>query len=342
MHRQSPLTAGYVGYTGGGARALVDEINDGPMMQEMKGSFMVGESREKIESPQNYGFTSVVMPAKKGKDGQVEECAEAYINFLGGSRSFPVASVMDDRRFRLKELKPGDVAMFDHLQHQFHFNDKGMFMTGRTDKKIKFQLFDPPQDDQSGGGGGGGASTRAGESSSDSSSSSSGGNKKKGQKQRHDKEGKQSIEMTKDKTDLVHDQTIEHKSPLHSFQPGSSGTARAGGPLVQIFGDKFTGGIGHFMKQVTAAPPTSPMHVTTKGYVDSIFAGLGITIPSLPALPMPPLPPGVTIPPGVTLPTAENAATAETPSEPKLFEVMQAKIAELEARIAALEEWRQR
>src|SRR6478609_3215084 len=107
MHRQSPLTAGYVGYTGGGARALVDEINDGPMMQEMKGSFMVGESREKIESPQNYGFTSVVMPAKKGKDGQVEECAEAYINFLGGSRSFPVASVMDDRRFRLKELKPG-------------------------------------------------------------------------------------------------------------------------------------------------------------------------------------------------------------------------------------------
>ena len=59
--------------------------------------------------------------------------------------------------------------------------------------------------------------------------------------------------MTKDKTDLVHDQTIEHKSPLHSFQPGSSGTTRAGGPLVQIFGDKFTGGIGHFMKQVTCS-----------------------------------------------------------------------------------------
>src|SRR6478609_635551 len=103
MHRQNPLQAGYVGYTGSGARALVDEISDNPMMQEMKGSFMTGENRDKIESPQNYGFTSVVMPATKGKDGSIEECAEAYINFLGGNRSFPVAAVMDDRRYRLKE-----------------------------------------------------------------------------------------------------------------------------------------------------------------------------------------------------------------------------------------------
>ena len=44
MHRRSPLTAGYVGYTSGGARTLVDQINDGPMMQEMKGSFMHGEA----------------------------------------------------------------------------------------------------------------------------------------------------------------------------------------------------------------------------------------------------------------------------------------------------------
>ena len=44
---------------------------------------------------------------------------------------------MDDRRFRLKELEKGDVAMFDYLQHQMHFNNDGMFMTGRTDKKPK-------------------------------------------------------------------------------------------------------------------------------------------------------------------------------------------------------------
>ncbi|MBT1509400.1 phage baseplate assembly protein [Bradyrhizobium sp. SRL28] len=334
MYRQSPLNSSFFAYTSGGTRALVDEISDNPMMQEMKGSFMQGEAREKIESPQNYGFTSVCMPAKKGKDGKIEECAEAYINFLGGNRSFPVAAVMDDRRFRLKELKPGDVAVFDHLQHQLHFNKDGMFMTGRTDKKLKFQLFDPPQDDQQSGSGKSATTTA---SSTDSSSSSGGGNRKKGQKQRYDKEGKQFLEMTKDKTNLVHDQTIEHKTPLHSFQPGSGAAAKAGGPLVQIFGDKFTGGLGHFMKQVTAAPPSSSMHLTTKGYVDSIFSALGIPIPALPSLPMPPLPPGVTLPPGITLPTAEKVSTGYKPSQPKLFEVMEARLAALERRVAELE-----
>ena len=140
MHRQTPLTAGFVGYTSGGCRALVDAISDNPLMQEMKGTFMQGEARDKIESPQNYGFTSVVKEATKGKDGMIQECAEAFISFLGGNRTIPIATVMDDRRFRLKELKPGDVAIFDHLQHQFHFNKDGVFLTGRTDKKVKFQL----------------------------------------------------------------------------------------------------------------------------------------------------------------------------------------------------------
>ena len=335
MHRQNPLQQGYVGYTGSGARALVEEISDNPMMQEMKGSFMTGESREKIESPQNYGFTSVVKKATKGKDGKIEECAEAYLQFLGGNRSFPTALVMDDRRYRLKELKEGDVAMFDHLQHQFHLNNDGVFLSGRNDKKMKFQLLDPPEDDGQSGGGGAQAATTA--SGTDNSSSSGGGSKKKGQKQRYEKESKQHVEMTKGHTELVHDQTIEHKTPLHSFQPGSGGTTRAGGPLVQIFGDKFTSGLGQFMKQVEAAPPVKATHLTTKGYVDSIFAALGINIPALPSLPFPPLPPGVVIPPGISIPIPKEVASDYDPATPKLFEVMQAKIAELERRVAELE-----
>ena len=55
------------------------------------------------------------MPATKGKDGKIEECAEAYLSFLGGNRSFPVATVMDDRRYRLKELKPGENAQYDDV-----------------------------------------------------------------------------------------------------------------------------------------------------------------------------------------------------------------------------------
>ena len=280
------------------------------------------------------------MKATKGKDGKIEECAEAYLSFLGGNRSFPVATVMEDRRYRLKELKPGDVAMFDHLQHQLHMNGDGVFITGRTDKKMKFQLAEPPQDDQQQGGGASPSQHADDGSSSSSSTSSGGGSKKKGQKQRYDKESKQHLEITKDQTDLVHDKTVNYKTPLHSFQPGSGAAARAGGPLVQIFGDKFTGGLGHFMKQVTAAPPTSSMHVTTKGYVDSIFSALGITIPTLPSLPMPPLPPGVTLPPGITLPSMsmqEEASVADALPPPKLFEVMEARLEALERRVAELE-----
>jgi hypothetical protein len=307
-------------YSSGGARSVVDKVNDGPLMQEMAGNFMKGETRDKIESPQNYGFTSVVMPATKGKDGQISESAEAFISFIGGNRSFPVAAIMDDRRFRLKELLQGDVAMFDHLQHQLHFNKDGIFVTGRTDKKLKLQLVPPPQQQQSG------AAPGQHDATSSSAAPSSSSSQNKGQKQRYDQQGKQYLEITEGATNLVHDKTIVHKTGVHSFQPPapSGGAARASlGPLVQIFGDKFTAGLGHFMKQVTAAPPTSPLHLATKGYIDSIFSALGITIPALPSLPMPPLPPGITWPPGIPLPpgiTLPGELVAEPPAPPPVVE----------------------
>ena len=172
----------------------------------------MGEPVEGVEAPQNYGFTSVVMPATKGQSGEIDECAEGFMSYFGGNRSSNFCSVMDDRRYRLKELVQGNVAMFDHLQHQLHFNDDGMFMTGRTDKKMKFQLADPPQDNQQSGqssGGSGGQSSGSG-----SGGSQSGGRKLTGQQKRYDKDSKQYYQMTKDATNLVHDKTIEHKTPL--------------------------------------------------------------------------------------------------------------------------------
>ena len=128
MHRQTPLTAAFVGYNSGGARALVDTADDNTGMQEMKGSMMFGEARNRVESPQNYGFTSVVLPAKKGKDGKIEESAEAYINYIGGNRSFPVAAVMDDRRHRPWGLKPGENAQYDDLGQMTLMRRAGLFM----------------------------------------------------------------------------------------------------------------------------------------------------------------------------------------------------------------------
>ena len=91
------------------------------------------------------------------------------------------------------------------------------------------------------------------------------------------------------------------------------------------------------MKQVTAAPPSAPQHLVTKGHLDAVLTALGINIPSIPQLPMPPLPPGVTLPPGITLPPLPRSKETFAEPGPKLFEVMEARIAALERRVAELE-----
>jgi hypothetical protein len=159
-----------------------------------------------------------------------------------------------------------------------------------------------------------------------------------GQTQRYKNSTKQYVEVTKDNTNVVHDQTINYKTGVHSFQPPESGggTSRASGSLVQIFGDKFTGGLGYFMKQVTAAPPSSSMHLTTKGYVDSIIQGLGFTLPSIPSLPMPPLPPGITLPPGVTLPSEAASPPQQTVAKPTWVDELLSRLDAIEARLTAI------
>jgi phage gp45-like len=148
MHRATPIHSSFRAYTAGGARSIVDKVNDDELMQQMDGGFMKGESREKFEAPQNYGFTSVVLPAKKGKDGQISECAEAFINFMGGNRSFPVATVMDDRRHRPMGLKPGENSQYDDIGQMTLMRRNGLYMLS----------LDSEDESQQQGQGGGGAS----------------------------------------------------------------------------------------------------------------------------------------------------------------------------------------
>lgn len=127
MHRQTPLTAGFVGYCSGGARALIDTIDDDKMMQQMKGS-MMGEAREAVESPQNYGFSSVVRPATKGKDGKIEDCAEGFMSYFGGNRTSNFCAVMDDRRYRPMGLKPGENAQYDDVGQMTLLRRTGVYV----------------------------------------------------------------------------------------------------------------------------------------------------------------------------------------------------------------------
>jgi len=149
MHRATPRTTSFRSYVSGGARTTIDEADDSKFMQEMQGGFMKGENRKSVESPQNYGFTSVVSDADKGKDGSSGDSAEGFISFMGGSRSFPVCPVMDDRRHRLWGMEKGDTAMFRKATDllQTHMNKDGLFHTGPRDKTVRMQLVDKDSGD---------------------------------------------------------------------------------------------------------------------------------------------------------------------------------------------------
>ncbi len=142
MHRTTPLAAAFRAYVAGGARSVVSAITDTTGLQEMAGHFMANESRDKIESPQNFGFTSAVMDAIQDQAGKIMGSAETFIQFMGGNRSFPVAGNMDDRRHRLTGLDKGDVGMFTTKgrKQQLHMSADGMFGSAPQDKTMRFAL----------------------------------------------------------------------------------------------------------------------------------------------------------------------------------------------------------
>lgn len=194
MHRATPLNTSLRAYAAGGARSVVDKIDDGHLMQEMAGNFLANEARKAIEAPQNYGFTSVVMAADRATDGAITDSAEAIMSFIGGHRSHPVATVMDDRRHRLKGLEPGDVAMFRtrNDRQQFHLTKDGGFWSAPEGKKLRMQLVEKQQDQQQqqqgGGGGGSGQSQGQGQ----------GQQQQKGQDPIHSKSKEMFVEVTGD------------------------------------------------------------------------------------------------------------------------------------------------
>jgi prophage tail gpP-like protein/phage gp45-like len=172
VHRATPLNTSFRAYSAGGARGVVGAVDDTKLMQEVTGHFLKGEKRSGIEAPQNYGFTSVNMPPDMDGTGNITGSAEHFTSFIGGSRSFPVAGIIDDRRHRLKGLDQGDVAMFRTAQDnlQLHLTSSGGFWSSPDSKKLRMQLIQGQQQqggsaqarDASGGSAGGGGTQGSG------------------------------------------------------------------------------------------------------------------------------------------------------------------------------------
>ncbi|MBL4763526.1 MAG: phage baseplate assembly protein [Gammaproteobacteria bacterium] len=91
------------------SRGVVRLVDDALKMQGMQLTLMADETLDGVERFQNYGYTSVPLPG-----------AEAITLSVNGHRSHSVVIVVDDKRYRLKGLAGGEVALYDDQGQKIH------------------------------------------------------------------------------------------------------------------------------------------------------------------------------------------------------------------------------
>lgn len=91
------------------ARGLVVLADSARKLQALQVRLLAGELKDGVEHLEPYGYTSCPL-----------EGAEALALFLGGDRSHGVVVCVADRRYRLKGLKPGEVAIYTDEGDRIH------------------------------------------------------------------------------------------------------------------------------------------------------------------------------------------------------------------------------
>lgn len=107
------------------ARAVIALVNDATKAQSLQLTLLADETHEAVERFQDYGFTSV---PKAG--------AEALVVFVGGTRSHGVVVACEDRRFRLKSLAEGEVALYDDQGQVVHLKRDRIAITSPTKVEV--------------------------------------------------------------------------------------------------------------------------------------------------------------------------------------------------------------
>jgi len=89
-------------------RAHLSDVDDHDPRQRLQMTALKGEVKDQVERIQEYGFTSVPLPG-----------AQIIFLSLAGNRDHPIAIAVDDPRYRLHNLAPGEVALYtdegDHI-----------------------------------------------------------------------------------------------------------------------------------------------------------------------------------------------------------------------------------
>src|ERR1700732_4749211 len=94
------------------ARGTLTRVNDAPTLPTADVRLLHDEAIAGAERFQDYGFTSVPKP------GDGSGVAEVVALFVSGNRSHPIIVRVDDRRYRLKNLQPGESSQYDDQGQQ--------------------------------------------------------------------------------------------------------------------------------------------------------------------------------------------------------------------------------
>jgi phage baseplate assembly protein V len=100
-------------------RVVLKLVDDDSKMQAHQVEAYDGLVRDQVERVQNYGFTSVPFPG-----------AEGIGLSIGGSTNHMIVIGIDDRRYRMKGMAGGEVAVYDHLGQSVHLTAEGIVVKG--------------------------------------------------------------------------------------------------------------------------------------------------------------------------------------------------------------------
>ena len=107
------------------SRAVVNLVDDARKVQSMQLSVLDGEVAD-AQRFQEYGFTSVPLAG-----------AEALVAAVSGVRSHRVVVAVEDGRYRLKSLQPGEVALYDNSGNVVHLqNGQIIAITAKTEVHV--------------------------------------------------------------------------------------------------------------------------------------------------------------------------------------------------------------
>lgn len=103
------------------ARGAVTLVNAAGKLQTLQVSLLSEEAKDTVEHLEPYGFTSNPLVG-----------AEVLAAFVDGDRSHGVVIVAADRRYRVQNLQPGDVAIYDNRGNSIKLTATGIVITGNV------------------------------------------------------------------------------------------------------------------------------------------------------------------------------------------------------------------